>query len=47
MIAMYNYLQPVVATLVSVIIGMAVLDAVKVGSALLIFLAVWMVSKER
>ena len=46
-IAMYNYLQPVVATLVSVIIGMAVLDAVKVGSALLIFLAVWMVSKER
>lgn len=46
-IAMYNYLQPVVATLVSVVIGMAVLDAVKVGSALLIFLAVWMVSKER
>lgn len=46
-IAMYNYLQPVVATLVSVIIGMAVLDAVKVGSALLIFLAVWMVSKEQ
>lgn len=46
-IAMYNYLQPVVATLVSVVIGMAVLDAVKVGSALLIFLAVWMVSRER
>ncbi len=46
-IAMYNYLQPVVATLVSVLIGMAVLDAVKVGSALLIFLAVWMVSREK
>lgn len=46
-IAMYNYLQPVVATLVSVVIGMAVLDVVKVGSALLIFLAVWMVSRER
>ncbi|MBQ7941766.1 MAG: DMT family transporter [Muribaculaceae bacterium] len=46
-IAMYNYLQPVVATLVSVVIGMAMLDAVKAGSALLIFLAVWMVSKER
>ena len=46
-IAMYNYLQPVVATLVSVIIGMVVLDVVKVGSALLIFLAVWMVSKEK
>ena len=45
-IAMYNYLQPVVATLASVIIGMAVLDAVKVGSALLIFLAVWMVSRN-
>ena len=46
-IAMYNYLQPVVATLVSVIIGMVVLDAVKVGSAMLIFLAVWMVSRDR
>lgn len=46
-IAMYNYLQPVVATLVSVLVGMVVLDAVKIGSALLIFLAVWMVSKER
>lgn len=46
-IAMYNYLQPVVATLVSVIIGMVVLDAVKVGSALLIFLAVWMVSRDK
>ena len=46
-IAMYNYLQPVVATLVSVLIGMVVLDVVKVGSALLIFLAVWMVSKGR
>lgn len=46
-IAMYNYLQPVVATLVSVLIGMVVLDVVKVGSALLIFLAVWLVSRER
>ncbi len=45
-IAMYNYLQPVVATLASVVVGMAVLDAVKVCSALLIFLAVWMVSKN-
>ena len=41
-IAMYNYLQPVVATLVSVIIGMVLLDTVKVVSALFIFLAVWM-----
>ncbi len=46
-IAMYNYLQPVVATLVSVLVGMVVLDVVKVVSALLIFLAVWMVSKGR
>lgn len=46
-IAMYNYLQPVVATLVSVAIGMAVLDAVKVGSAVLIFVAVWLVSKTK
>lgn len=46
-IAMYNYLQPVVATLVSVVIGMAILDVVKVGSALLIFLAVWLVSKSK
>lgn len=46
-IAMYNYLQPVVATLVSVIIGMVLLDVVKIASALLIFLAVWMVSREQ
>lgn len=46
-IAMYNYLQPVVATLVSVIIGMAMLDAVKVGAAVLIFVAVGMVSRTK
>lgn len=46
-IGMYNYVQPLVATIAAVIIGQDRLTWVKVGCALLIFVGVYMVTKSK
>lgn len=46
-VSMYNYVQPVVSTLVSVAWGLAVFGPLKALAALLIFAAVYMVTKSK
>lgn len=46
-VSMYNYVQPVISTLVSVLMGLAVLGLVKVFAALLIFTGVYCVTKSK
>lgn len=46
-VSMYNYLQPVVASLVASFIGQDVLTWQKIGSAMLIFLGVYLVTVSK
>ena len=45
-IAMYNYLQPLVAFISTVILGLALINGLTVCASALILLAVWMVNRE-
>jgi len=46
-IAMYNYLQPIVAAVFSVIAGLAAITLPTVVGTILIFLGVWLVNKQK
>ena len=46
-IAMYNYLQPVVAVVSSVAVGLAVLTGMNVLATLFVFVGVWLVNREK
>ena len=46
-VSMYNYVQPVVSTLVSVALGLAAFGMVKGFAAVLIFVAVYLVTKSK
>lgn len=46
-VSMYNYVQPVVSTLVSVVIGLASFGPVKAFAAMLIFTAVYVVTQSK
>lgn len=45
-VAMYNYLQPVVAAVISILAGLAIVDIQTALYAFLIFTGVWLVSKN-
>lgn len=45
-IAMYNYLQPLVAFISTVILGLALINGLTVCASAVILLAVWMVNRE-
>lgn len=45
-IAMYNYLQPIVAAISSIIAGLAAITLPTIVGTILIFLGVWMVNKK-
>lgn len=45
-IAMYNYLQPIVAAIFSIIAGLAAITLPTIVGTILIFLGVWMVNKK-
>lgn len=47
LIAMYNYLQPVMSALYSAILGLAIITGIKVLSTLMIFLGVWIVTQSK
>ena len=44
---MYNYLQPVVAVVSSVAVGLAVLTGMNVLATLFVFVGVWLVNREK
>lgn len=46
-VGMYNYIQPIVAVLVSVLLGLAVFGWMQLGAILLVFLGVWLVTISR
>ncbi|MGN1264316.1 MAG: DMT family transporter [Muribaculaceae bacterium] len=46
-IAMYNYLQPIVAVVFSVLAGLAVLSSMNMLATLLVFVGVWLVNREK
>lgn len=46
-IAMYNYLQPIVAVVFSVLAGLAVLNSMNMLATLLVFVGVWLVNREK
>lgn len=46
-IAMYNYLQPIVAVVFSVLTGLAVLNGMNMLATLLVFVGVWLVNREK
>ena len=46
-IAMYNYRQPIVAVVFSVLAGLAVLNGKNVIATLLVFVGVWLVNREK
>ena len=46
-VSVYNYVQPIVSVVVSLVIGMAVLQWSHGPAILLIFLGVWLVTKSR
>lgn len=46
-VSMYNYIQPVVAVLFTVAIGLGTFGFTKAAAALCIFLGVWLVSKSK
>lgn len=46
-VSMYNYVQPVISTLFSVAMGLALFGWVKAGAALLIFGGVWLVTRSK
>lgn len=46
-IAMYNYLQPVVAVASSVLAGLAVLTGMNVLATVMVFIGVWLVNRAR
>ncbi|MDD6025033.1 MAG: DMT family transporter [bacterium] len=46
-IAMYNYLQPIVAVVFSVLAGLAVLTGMNMLATLLVFAGVWLVNREK
>lgn len=45
-VAMYNYLQPVTAAVIALIMGQETFAAVKLAAVLLVFLGVWLVSTQ-
>ncbi len=46
-IAMYNYLQPIVAVVFSVVAGLAVITGQNLLATVLVFLGVWLVNREK
>ncbi len=46
-VSMYNYLQPLVAVLFTVAVGLDTLDPLKAAAALSIFLGVWLVTRSK
>ena len=46
-IAMYNYLQPIVAVVFSVLAGLAVLNSMNMLATLLVFVGGWLVNREK
>lgn len=46
-IAMYNYLQPIVAVVFSVVAGLAVLNGMNILATALVFVGVWLVTRSR
>lgn len=47
LVSMYNYTQPVIATLISIIIGLDVMTWQKVVAMILVFTGVWIVNQSR
>ena len=46
-VSMYNYVQPVVTVVLSVLLGMDRLTPLKALAALFVFVGVWMVTKSK
>ena len=46
-VSMYNYVQPVVAVLFTVAIGLDTFGFTKAGAALCVFAGVWLVNKSK
>lgn len=46
-VSMYNYVQPIVAVIVSVVLGLASFGWLHLGAILLVFLGVWLVTISR
>ena len=46
-VSMYNYVQPVVAVLFTVAIGLDTFGFTKAGAALCVFAGVWLVTKSK
>jgi drug/metabolite transporter (DMT)-like permease len=46
-IAMYNYVQPIVATIVGVILGIATFGYTTALPMILIFIGVWLVNRKQ
>ena len=44
---MYNYVQPIIATLISIIIGLDHLTWKKIVAMVLVFTGVWIVNQSR
>ena len=46
-VSMYNYVQPIVAVLFTVAIGLDTFGFTKAGAALCVFVGVWLVTKSK
>ena len=46
-VSMYNYVQPVVAVLFTVALGLDTFGFTKAGAALCVFIGVWLVTKSK
>ena len=47
LVSMYNYMQPIIATIISIIIGLDHLNWKKVVAMMLVFTGVWIVNQSR
>lgn len=47
LVSMYNYVQPIIATVISIIIGLDVMTWQKVAAMVLVFGGVWIVNRSR
>jgi len=47
LVSMYNYVQPIIATIISIIIGLDVITWKKLVAMVLVFAGVWIVNQSR
>lgn len=47
LVSMYSYIQPIIATIISIIIGMDILTWQKILAAAMVFAGVFIVSRSR